>query len=206
MKKFLKVFLCIVTLSVLSLSACVGQISSESTEETKRTEKSAGKSEKTKRAKKSKKSKKKKNAKTKNKETETEPIVSDEIDWFAVGATMQYGDDESTKKIISYGRYDTSAAMAAGRWREHGLFDVLGLKEQYENAAQEAKDKFLEEIGGEDSDIYKVCMGGIDVWNMEPKELNNLAAKANEAYNEYINEGEDINFRAAFNTYIGRDQ
>ena len=81
--------------------------------------------------------------KKQNKEIETEPIIPDENDWFAVGATMQYGDDESTKKVISYGRYDSIAAMAAGRWRENGLLDLLGLKEQYENAAQEAKDKFL---------------------------------------------------------------
>ena len=79
---------------------------------------------------------------------------------------------------------------------------LVGFKDDYDAASEEARNNFVNAIGGEGSDGYKVCMGGISVLDLPVKELNTHIKTITDAYNEYINSGEDIDFRYEIKKYI----
>ena len=127
---------------------------------------------------------------------------ADEEDIFSTTTGYQIGDDPSTRKVISSGRFNPAAARAGVLWEKDGLLLLVGFKDDYDAASEEARNNFVNAIGGEGSDGYKVCMGGISVLDLPVKELNTHIKTITDAYNEYINSGEDIDFRYEIKKYI----
>ena len=127
---------------------------------------------------------------------------SDEEDIFSITGGYQIGNDPSTRQVISSGRFDPASIRAGIFWEEDGLLLLVGFKDDYDAASEEAKNNFVNAIGGEGSDGYKVCMGGISILDLPVKELNTHIKTITDAYNEYINPGEDIDFRYEIKKYI----
>jgi len=206
----------IAMLIMLLLSACTSQSEADNKESVKtEAKKSKKKSSNKKKSSKKKKKNKKESEKTTIKETaeytiqEIEEDInvenfqeSDEEDIFSITSGYQIGNDPSTRKVISSGRFDPAAIRAGVFWEEDGLLVLVGFKDDYDAASEEARNNFVNAIGGEDSDGYKVCMGGISVLDLPVKELNTHIKTITDAYNEYINSGEDIDFRYEIKKYI----
>ena len=215
-KNNIKLLIYIATLVILLLSACTSQSETDNKESVKtEAKKSKKKSSNKKKSSKKKKKNKKESEKTTIKETaeytiqEIEEDInvenfqeSDEEDIFSITSGYQIGNDPSTRKVISSGRFDPAAIRAGVFWEEDGLLVLVGFKDDYDAASEEAKNNFVNAIGGEDSDGYKVCMGGISVLDLPVKELNTHIKTITDAYNEYINSGEDIDFRYEIKKYI----
>ena len=215
-KNNIKLLMYIAMLIMLLLSACTSQSEADNKESVKtEAKKSKKKSSNKKKSSKKKKKNKKESEKTTIKETaeytiqEIEEDInvenfqeSDEEDIFSITSGYQIGNDPSTRKVISSGRFDPAAIRAGVFWEEDGLLVLVGFKDDYDAASQEAKNNFVNAIGGEDSDGYKVCMGGISVLDLPVKELNTHIKTITDAYNEYINSGEDIDFRYEIKKYI----
>ncbi len=215
-KNNIKLLMYIATLIMLLLSACTSQSKTDNKESVKtEAKKSKKKSSNKKKSSKKKKKNKKESEKTTIKETaeytiqEIEEDInvenfqeSDEEDIFYITSGYQIGNDPSTRKVISSGRFDPAAIRAGVFWEEDGLLVLVGFKDDYDAASKEAKNNFVNAIGGEDSDGYKVCMGGISVLDLPVKELNTHIKTITDAYNEYINSGEDIDFRYEIKKYI----
>ena len=215
-KNNIKLLMYIATLIMLLLSACTSQSETDNKESVKtEAKKSKKKSSNKKKSSKKKKKNKKESEKTTIKETaeytiqEIEEDInvenfqeSDEEDIFSITSGYQIGNDPSTRKVISSGRFDPAAIRAGVFWEEDGLLLLVGFKDDYDAASEEAKNNFVNAIGGEDSDGYKVCMGGISVLDLPVKELNTHIKTITDAYNEYINSGEDIDFRYEIKKYI----
>ena len=215
-KNNIKLLMYIATLIMLLLSACTSQSETDNKESVKtEAKKSKKKSSNKKKSSKKKKRNKKESEKTTIKETaeytiqEIEEDInvenfqeSDEEDIFSITSGYQIGNDPSTRKVISSGRFDPAAIRAGVFWEEDGLLVLVGFKDDYDAASEEAKNNFANAIGGEGSDGYKVCMGGISVLDLPVKELNTHIKTITDAYNEYINSGEDIDFRYESKKYI----
>lgn len=215
-KNNIKLLIYIATLVMLLLSACTSQSETDNKESVKtEAKKSKKKSSNKKKSSKKKKKNKKESEKTTIKETaeytiqEIEEDInvenfqeSDEEDIFSITSGYQIGNDPSTRKVISSGRFDPAAIRAGVFWEEDGLLVLVGFKDDYDAASEEARNNFVNAIGGEDSDGYKVCMGGISVLDLPVKELNTHIKTITDAYNEYINSGEDIDFRYEIKKYI----
>ena len=219
-KNNIKLLMYIATLIMLLLSACTSQSETDNKESVK----TEAKKSKKKSSNKKKSSKKKKNNKKESEKATTEETTeatpeytiqeierdfqvenfqeSDEEDIFSITSGYQIGNDPSTRKVISSGRFDPAAIRAGVFWEEDGLLLLVGFKDDYDAASEEAKNNFVNAIGGEDSDGYKVCMGGISVLDLPVKELNTHIKTITDAYNEYINSGEDIDFRYEIKKYI----
>ena len=213
-KNNIKLLMYIATLIMLLLSACTSQSETDNKESVK-TEAKKSKKKSSNKKKSSKKKKKKESEKTTIKETAEYTIQeiegdinvenfqeSDEEDIFSITSGYQIGNDPSTRKVISSGRFDPAAIRAGVFWEEDGLLLLVGFKDDYDAASEEARNNFVNAIGGEDSDGYKVCMGGISVLDLPVKELNTHIKTITDAYNEYINSGEDIDFRYEIKKYI----
>lgn len=216
-KNNIKLLIYIATLVILLLSACTSQSETDNKESVK-TE--AKKSKKKSSNKKKSSKKKKKNNKKESEKATTEATLeytmqeierdihvenfqeADEEDIFSTTTGYQIGDDPSTRKVISSGRFNPAAARAGVLWEKDGLLLLVGFKDDYDAASEEARNNFVNAIGGEDSDGYKVCMGGISVLDLPVKELNTHIKTITDAYNEYINSGEDIDFRYEIKKYI----
>jgi len=209
-KNNIKLLMYIATLIMLLLSACTSQSETDNKESVKTEAKKSKK-----KSSKKKKKNKKESEKTTIKETaeytiqEIEEDInvenfqeSDEEDIFSITSGYQIGNDPSTRKVISSGRFDPAAIRAGVFWEEDGLLLLVGFKDDYDAASEEARNNFVNAIGGEDSDGYKVCMGGISVLDLPVKELNTHIKTITDAYNEYINSGEDIDFRYEIKKYI----
>lgn len=215
-KNNIKLLIYIATLVILLLSACTSQSETDNKESVKtEANKSKKKSSNKKKSSKKKKRNKKESEKTTIKETaeytiqEIEEDInvenfqeSDEEDIFSITSGYQIGNDPSTRKVISSGRFDPAAIRAGVFWEEDGLLVLVGFKDDYDAASEEARNNFVNAIGGEGSDGYKVCMGGISVLDLPVKELNTHIKTITDAYNEYINSGEDIDFRYEIKKYI----
>ena len=215
-KNNIKLLIYIATLVILLLSACTSQSETDNKESVKtEAKKSKKKSSNKKKSSKKKKKNKKESEKTTIKETAEYTIQeiegdinvenfqeSDEEDIFSITSGYQIGNDPSTRKVISSGRFDPAAIRAGVFWEKDGLLLLVGFKDDYDAASEEAKNNFVNAIGGEDSDGYKVCMGGISVLDLPVKELNTHIKTITDAYNEYINSGEDIDFRYEIKKYI----
>ena len=219
-KNNIKLLIYIATLVILLLSACTSQSETDNKESVKTEAKKSKKksSNKKKSSKKKKKNKKESEKATTEETTETTPEYTmqeierdfhvenfqeaDEEDIFSTTTGYQIGDDPSTRKVISSGRFDPRAARAGVLWEKDGLLLLVGFKDDYDAASEEARNNFVNAIGGEDSDGYKVCMGGISVLDLPVKELNTHIKTITDAYNEYINSGEDIDFRYEIKKYI----
>ena len=219
-KNNIKLLIYIATLVILLLSACTSQSETDNKESVKTEAKKSKKksSNKKKSSKKKKKNKKESEKATTEETTETTPEYTmqeierdfhvenfqeaDEEDIFSTTAGYQIGDDPSTRKVISSGRFDPAATRAGVLWEKDGLLLLVGFKDDYDAASEEARNNFVNAIGGEDSDGYKVCMGGISVLDLPVKELNTHIKTITDAYNEYINSGEDIDFRYEIKKYI----
>lgn len=220
-KNNIKLLMYIATLIMLLLSACTSQSETDNKESVKtEAKKSKKKSSNKKKSSKKKKNNKKESEKATTEETTTEATPeytmqeierdfqvenfqeSDEEDIFSITSGYQIGNDPSTRKVISSGRFDPAAIRAGVFWEEDGLLVLVGFKDDYDAASEEAKNNFVNAIGGEDSDGYKVCMGGISVLDLPVKELNTHIKTITDAYNEYINSGEDIDFRYEIKKYI----
>ena len=215
-KNNIKLLMYIATLIMLLLSACTSQSETDNKESVKtEAKKSKKKSSNKKKSSKKKKNNKKESEKTTVKETTEYTIQeiegdinvenfqeSDEEDIFSITSGYQIGNDPSTRKVISSGRFDPAAIRAGVFWEEDGLLLLVGFKDDYDAASEEARNNFVNAIGGEDSDGYKVCMGGISVLDLPVKELNTHIKTITDAYNEYINSGEDIDFRYEIKKYI----
>ena len=215
-KNNIKLLIYIATLVILLLSACTSQSETDNKESVKtEAKKSKKKSSNKKKSSKKKKKNKKESEKTTVKETAEYTIQeiegdinvenfqeSDEEDIFSITSGYQIGNDPSTRKVISSGRFDPAAIRAGVFWEEDGLLVLVGFKDDYDAASEEARNNFVNAIGGEDSDGYKVCMGGISVLDLPVKELNTHIKTITDAYNEYINSGEDIDFRYEIKKYI----
>ena len=219
-KNNIKLLIYIATLVILLLSACTSQSETDNKESVK----TEAKKSKKKSSNKKKSSKKKKNNKKESEKATTEETTeatpeytmqeierdfqvenfqeADEEDIFSTTTGYQIGDDPSTRKVISSGRFDPAAIRAGVFWEKDGLLLLVGFKDDYDAASEEAKNNFVNAIGGEDSDGYKVCMGGISVLDLPVKELNTHIKTITDAYNEYINSGEDIDFRYEIKKYI----
>jgi len=219
-KNNIKLLMYIATLIMLLLSACTSQSETDNKESVK----TEAKKSKKKSSNKKKSSKKKKNNKKESEKATTEETTeatpeytiqeierdfqvenfqeADEEDIFSITSGYQIGNDPSTRKVISSGRFDPAAIRAGVFWEEDGLLVLVGFKDDYDAASEEAKNNFVNAIGGEDSDGYKVCMGGISVLDLPVKELNTHIKTITDAYNEYINSGEDIDFRYEIKKYI----
>lgn len=219
-KNNIKLLIYIATLVILLLSACTSQSETDNKESVK----TEAKKSKKKSSNKKKSSKKKKNNKKESEKATTEATTeatpeytiqeierdiqvenfqeSDEEDIFSITSGYQIGNDPSTRKVISSGRFDPAAIRAGVFWEEDGLLLLVGFKDDYDAASEEAKNNFVNAIGGEGSDGYKVCMGGISVLDLPVKELNTHIKTITDAYNEYINSGEDIDFRYEIKKYI----
>lgn len=212
-KNNIKLLIYIATLVILLLSACTSQSETDNKESVK-TE--ANKSKK-------KSSNKKKNKKESEKATTEETTEAtpeytiqeierdfqvenfqeaDEEDIFSITGGYQIGNDPSTRQVVLSGRFDPASIRAGIFWEEDGLLLLVGFKDDYDAASEEARNNFVNAIGGEDSDGYKVCMGGISVMDLPVKELNTHIKTITDAYNEYINSGEDIDFRYEIKKYI----
>lgn len=213
-KNNIKLLIYIATLVILLLSACTSQSETDNKESVK-TEAKKSKKKSSNKKKSSKKKNKKESEKTTIKETAEYTIQeiegdinvenfqeSDEEDIFSITSGYQIGNDPSTRKVISSGRFDPAAIRAGVFWEEDGLLVIVGFKDDYDAASEEARNNFVNAIGGEDSDGYKVCMGGISVLDLPVKELNTHIKTITDAYNEYINSGEDIDFRYEIKKYI----
>ena len=213
-KNNIKLLMYIATLIMLLLSACTSQSETDNKESVK-TEAKKSKKKSSNKKKSSKKKNKKESEKTTIKETAEYTIQeiegdinvenfqeSDEEDIFSITSGYQIGNDPSTRKVISSGRFDPAAIRAGVFWEEDGLLVLVGFKDDYDAASEEAKNNFVNAIGGEGSDGYKVCMGGISVLDLPVKELNTHIKTITDAYNEYINSGEDIDFRYEIKKYI----
>ena len=215
-KNNIKLLMYIAMLIMLLLSACTSQSETDNKESVKtEAKKSKKKSSNKKKSSKKKKKNKKEPEKTTVKETaeytiqEIEEDINvenfqeaDEEDIFSITSGYQIGNDPSTRKVISSGRFDPAAIRAGVFWEEDGLLVLVGFKDDYDAASEEARNNFVNAIGGEDSDGYKVCMGGISVLDLPVKELNTHIKTITDAYNEYINSGEDIDFRYEIKKYI----
>jgi len=215
-KNNIKLLIYIATLVILLLSACTSQSETDNKESVKtEAKKSKKKSSNKKKSSKKKKKNKKESEKTTVKETaeytiqEIEEDINvenfqepDEEDIFSITSGYQIGNDPSTRKVISSGRFDPAAIRAGVFWEEDGLLLLVGFKDDYDAASEEARNNFVNAIGGEDSDGYKVCMGGISVLDLPVKELNTHIKTITDAYNEYINSGEDVDFRYEIKKYI----
>ena len=215
-KNNIKLLMYIATLIMLLLSACTSQSETDNKESVKtEAKKSKKKSSNKKKSSKKKKKNKKESEKTTIKETAEYTIQeiegdinvenfqeSDEEDIFSITSGYQIGNDPSTRKVISSGRFDPAAIRAGVFWEEDGLLVLVGFKDDYDAASEEARNNFVNAIGGEGSDGYKVCMGGISVLDLPVKELNTHIKTITDAYNEYINSGEDIDFRYEIKKYI----
>ena len=215
-KNNIKLLMYIATLIMLLLSACTSQSETDNKESVKtEAKKSKKKSSNKKKSSKKKKKNKKESEKTIIKETTEYTIQeiegdinvenfqeSDEEDIFSITSGYQIGNDPSTRKVISSGRFDPAAIRAGVFWEEDGLLLLVGFKDDYDAASEEARNNFVNAIGGEGSDGYKVCMGGISVLDLPVKELNTHIKTITDAYNEYINSGEDIDFRYEIKKYI----
>lgn len=215
-KNNIKLLMYIAMLVILLLSACTSQSETDNKESVKtEAKKSKKKSSNKKKSSKKKKKNKKESEKTTVKETAEYTIQeiegdinvenfqeSDEEDIFSITSGYQIGNDPSTRKVISSGRFDPAAIRAGVFWEEDGLLLLVGFKDDYDAASEEARNNFVNAIGGEDSDGYKVCMGGISVLDLPVKELNTHIKTITDAYNEYINSGEDIDFRYEIKKYI----
>ena len=215
-KNNIKLVMYIATLIMLLLSACTSQSKTDNKESVKtEAKKSKKKSSNKKKSSKKKKKNKKESEKTTIKETAEYTIQeiegdinvknfqeSDEEDIFSITSGYQIGNDPSTRKVISSGRFDPAAIRAGVFWEEDGLLVLVGFKDDYDAASEEARNNFVNAIGGEGSDGYKVCMGGISVLDLPVKELNTHIKTITDAYNEYINSGEDIDFRYEIKKYI----
>ena len=219
-KNNIKLLMYIATLIMLLLSACTSQSETDNKESVKTEAKKSKKksSKKKKSLKKKKKNKKESEKATTEATTEATPEYTiqeierdfqvenfqeaDEEDIFSTTTGYQIGDDPSTRKVISSGRFDPAAIRAGVFWEEDGLLVLVGFKDDYDAASEEARNNFVNAIGGEDSDGYKVCMGGISVLDLPVKELNTHIKTITDAYNEYINSGEDIDFRYEIKKYI----
>ena len=219
-KNNIKLLIYIATLVILLLSACTSQSETDNKESVK----TEAKKSKKKSSNKKKSSKKKKNNKKESEKATTEETTeatpeytiqeierdfqvenfqeADEEDIFSITGGYQIGNDPSTRKVISSGRFDPASIRAGIFWEEDGLLLLVGFKDDYDAASEEAKNNFVNAIGGEDSDGYKVCMGGISVLDLPVKELNTHIKTITDAYNEYINSGEDIDFRYEIKKYI----
>ena len=212
-KNNIKLLIYIATLVILLLSACTSQSETDNKESVK-TE--ANKSKK-------KSSNKKKNKKESEKATTEETTEAtpeytiqeierdfqvenfqeaDEEDIFSITGGYQIGNDPSTRQVVLSGRFDPASIRAGIFWEEDGLLLLVGFKDDYDAASEEARNNFVNAIGGEGSDGYKVCMGGISVLDLPVKELNTHIKTITDAYNEYINSGEDIDFRYEIKKYI----
>lgn len=213
-KNNIKLLMYIATLIMLLLSACTSQSETDNKESVK-TEAKKSKKKSSNKKKSSKKKNKKESEKTTIKETAEYTIQeiegdinvenfqeSDEEDIFSITSGYQIGNDPSTRKVISSGRFDPAAIRAGVFWEEDGLLLLVGFKDDYDAASEEARNNFVNAIGGEGSDGYKVCMGGISVLDLPVKELNTHIKTITDAYNEYINSGEDIDFRYEIKKYI----
>ena len=215
-KNNIKLLMYIAMLIMLLLSACTSQSETDNKESVKtEAKKSKKKSLNKKKSSKKKKKNKKEPEKTTVKETaeytiqEIEEDINvenfqeaDEEDIFSITSGYQIGNDPSTRKVISSGRFDPAAIRAGVFWEEDGLLVLVGFKDDYDAASEEARNNFVNAIGGEDSDGYKVCMGGISVLDLPVKELNTHIKTITDAYNEYINSGEDVDFRYEIKKYI----
>ena len=219
-KNNIKLLMYIATLIMLLLSACTSQSETDNKESVKTEAKKSKKksSNKKKSSKKKKKNKKEPERATTEETTEATPEYtiqeierdfqvenfqeSDKEDIFSITSGYQIGNDPSTRKVISSGRFDPAAIRAGVFWEEDGLLLLVGFKDDYDAASEEARNNFVNAIGGEDSDGYKVCMGGISVLDLPVKELNTHIKTITDAYNEYINSGEDIDFRYEIKKYI----
>ena len=215
-KNNIKLLMYIAMLVILLLSACTSQSETDNKESVKtEAKKSKKKSSNKKKSSKKKKKNKKESEKTTVKETAEYTIQeiegdinvenfqeSDEEDIFSITSGYQIGNDPSTRKVISSGRFDPAAIRAGVFWEEDGLLVLVGFKDDYDAASEEARNNFVNAIGGEGSDGYKVCMGGISVLDLPVKELNTHIKTITDAYNEYINSGEDIDFRYEIKKYI----
>ena len=220
-KNNIKLLMYIATLIMLLLSACTSQSETDNKESVKtEAKKSKKKSSNKKKSSKKKKNNKKESEKATTEETTTEATPeytmqeierdfqvenfqeADEEDIFSTTTGYQIGDDPSTRKVISSGRFDPRAARAGVLWEKDGLLLLVGFKDDYDAASEEARNNFVNAIGGEGSDGYKVCMGGISVLDLPVKELNTHIKTITDAYNEYINSGEDIDFRYEIKKYI----
>lgn len=212
-KNNIKLLIYIATLVILLLSACTSQSETDNKESVKI---EANKSKK-------KSSNKKKNKKESEKATTEETTEAtpeytiqeierdfqvenfqeaDEEDIFSITGGYQIGNDPSTRQVVLSGRFDPASIRAGIFWEEDGLLLLVGFKDDYDAASEEARNNFVNAIGGEDSDGYKVCMGGISVMDLPVKELNTHIKTITDAYNEYINSGEDIDFRYEIKKYI----
>lgn len=215
-KNNIKLLIYIATLVILLLSACTSQSETDNKESVK----TEAKKSKKKSSNKKKSSKKKKNNKKESEKATTEATPeytiqeierdihvenfqeADEEDIFSTTTGYQIGDDPSTRKVISSGRFNPAAARAGVLWEKDGLLLFVGFKDDYDAASEEARNNFVNAIGGEGSDGYKVCMGGISVLDLPVKELNTHIKTITDAYNEYINSGEDIDLRYEIKKYI----
>ena len=219
-KNNIKLLIYIATLIILLLSACTSQSETDNKESVK----TEAKKSKKKSSNKKKSSKKKKNNKKESEKATTEETTeatpeytiqeierdfqvenfqeADEEDIFSITGGYQIGNDPSTRQVVSSGRFDPASIRAGIFWEEDGLLLLVGFKDDYDAASEEAKNNFVNAIGGEDSDGYKVCMGGISVLDLPVKELNTHIKTITDAYNEYINSGEDIDFRYEIKKYI----
>ena len=219
-KNNIKLLMYIATLIMLLLSACTSQSETDNKESVK----TEAKKSKKKSSNKKKSSKKKKNNKKESEKATTEETTeatpeytiqeierdfqvenfqeADEEDIFSITGGYQIGNDPSTRQVISSGRFDPASIRAGIFWEEDGLLLLVGFKDDYDAASEEAKNNFVDAIGGEGSDGYKVCMGGISVLDLPVKELNTHIKTITDAYNEYINPGEDIDFRYEIKKYI----
>lgn len=219
-KNNIKLLIYIATLVILLLSACTSQSETDNKESVK----TEAKKSKKKSSNKNKSSKKKKNNKKESEKATTEETTeatpeytiqeierdfqvenfqeADEEDIFSITGGYQIGNDPSTRQVVSSGRFDPASIRAGIFWEEDGLLLLVGFKDDYDAASEEARNNFVNAIGGEDSDGYKVCMGGISVLDLPVKELNTHIKTITDAYNEYINSGEDIDFRYEIKKYI----
>lgn len=220
-KNNIKLLIYIATLVILLLSACTSQSEtynkeSVKTEAKKSKKKSSNKKKSSKRKKKN--NKKESERATTEETTEATPEYTmqeierdihvenfqeaDEEDIFSTTGGYQIGNDPSTRQVVSSGRFDPASIRAGIFWEEDGLLLLVGFKDDYDAASEEARNNFVNAIGGEGSDGYKVCMGGISVLDLPVKELNTHIKTITDAYNEYINSGEDIDFRYEIKKYI----
>ena len=219
-KNNIKLLIYIATLVILLLSACTSQSETDNKESVK----TEAKKSKKKSSNKNKSSKKKKNNKKESEKATTEETTeatpeytiqeierdfqvenfqeADEEDIFSITGGYQIGNDPSTRQVVSSRRFDPASIRAGIFWEEDGLLLLVGFKDDYDAASEEARNNFVNAIGGEDSDGYKVCMGGISVLDLPVKELNTHIKTITDAYNEYINSGEDIDFRYEIKKYI----
>ena len=212
-KNNIKLLIYIATLVILLLSACTSQSETDNKESVKTEAKKSKKKSSNK-----KKNKKESEKATTEETTEATPEYTiqeterdfqvenfqeaDEEDIFSITGGYQIGNDPSTRQVVLSGRFDPASIRAGIFWEEDGLLLLVGFKDDYDAASEEARNNFVNAIGGEDSDGYKVCMGGISVMDLPVKELNTHIKTITDAYNEYINSGEDIDFRYEIKKYI----